>query len=255
MGSESDSIRVAAVADIHCYAEVRERLRYELRPANDVADVLVLAGDLTLLGKLEEAEMLAEELEHIHVPIVGVLGNHDFEGDRQDAITKVLEDAGVHMLDGTTATFECGGRRIGFAGVKGFCGGFGERLLAPFGESPLKDFVKVGQHEAEKLTQALERLRTEDRVDRLVAVTHYAPIRDTVVGEPAEIFPFLGSSRLCEAIDRFKVDVAFHGHAHYGTALGHTPAGIPVYNVARPLVKTFVVHAIAPGREREAVLA
>lgn len=254
MGVEDGSIRIAAIADVHCYSEVRERLRYELRPANDEADVLVLPGDLTLLGKVEEAEMLAEDLRQVHVPIVAVLGNHDFEGDRQDTIALVLEQAGVHVLDGTTATFECRGRRVGFAGVKGFCGGFGDRLLAPFGESPLKEFVRVGQREADRLAAALEKLRNEERVDHVVAVTHYAPIRDTVVGEPAEIFPFLGSTRLCEPIDRFLADVAFHGHAHYGSPAGRSPAGIPVYNVARPLVKSLVFHELQAEREREIVL-
>ncbi|MGH2461728.1 MAG: metallophosphoesterase family protein [Chloroflexota bacterium] len=246
MGDESAPIRIAAIADVHCYDELRGRLRIELAPVNEQADVLVLAGDLTLYGKLDEARIFADELREVRIPMIGVLGNHDYEMNQERAIRECMRDAGVSMLDGETTTIVIRGRSVGFAGVKGFCGGFGDCLVAPFGESPLKSFVRAGQTEAEKLDAGLRDLRRRDAVDHLVAIVHYAPIRETVVGESPELFPFLGNSSLCEPIDRYDADVCFHGHAHYGSPFGHTPRGIPVYNVARPLVRTYVVHALAP---------
>ncbi len=246
MGDETAPIRIAAIADVHCYDELRGRLRYELEPVNEHADVLVLAGDLTLFGKPDEARIFAEELREVRIPMIGVLGNHDYEMNQEQTIRQCMCDAGVSMLDGDTTTLLIRGRSVGFAGVKGFCGGFGERLVAPFGESPLKSFVRVGQTEAEKLEAGLRDLRHRGAVDYLVAIVHYAPIRQTVVGESPELFPFLGNSSLCEPIDRYEADVCFHGHAHYGTRLGHTTKGIPVYNVARPLVRNYVVHTLQP---------
>lgn len=248
MGEDTTPIRIAAIADIHCYEELRGRLRYEIESVNDQADILVLAGDLTLYGKPEEARILAEELRGVRIPVVGVLGNHDYEMGQENTITAHMRDAGVAMLDGHTSTVTVRGRTVGIVGVKGFCGGFGDRLVAPFGESPLKSFVRVGQAEAEKLDAGLRKLRCDDAVDHLVAVVHYAPIRETVVGESPELFPFLGNSSLCDPVDRYEADVCFHGHAHYGTPFGHTPRGIPVYNVARPLVRTYIVHSLEPSR-------
>jgi Icc-related predicted phosphoesterase len=248
LGEDKAPIQIAAIADIHCYEELRGRLRYELEPVNEHADVLVLAGDLTLYGKLEEARILVEELRGVRVPMVAVLGNHDYEMNQEQAINAVLQQAGVAMLDGDTVTFNLRGRTVGFVGVKGFCGGFGNRLVAPFGEYPLKSFVRVGQTEAEKLDAGLRKLRDDDAVDHVVAVVHYAPIRETVVGESPELFPFLGNSSLGDPIDRYEADVCFHGHAHYGTPFGTTSQGIPVYNVARPLVRTYVVHSLVPSR-------
>jgi Icc-related predicted phosphoesterase len=248
LGEDQAPVQIAAIADVHCYEELRGRLRYELEPVNDQADVLVLAGDLTLYGKPEEARILVEELRSVRIPVVGVLGNHDYEMNHEDTIAAMMRDAGVAMLDGDTVTLTVRGRTVGFVGVKGFCGGFGQRLVAPFGEDPLKAFVRVGQTEAEKLDAGLRRLRQDGTVDHAVAVVHYAPIRETVVGESPELFPFLGNSSLCDPIDRYEVDVCFHGHAHYGTPFGRTPRGIPVYNVARPLVRTCVVHTLASSR-------
>jgi Icc-related predicted phosphoesterase len=205
---------------------------------------LVLAGDLTLNGRLDEAMVLADELRKITIPIVAVLGNHDFELNEQHNIAAVLADAGVLVLDGEPVTLTIGNRRIGFAGVKGFCGGFGDRLIAPFGEEALKAFVRVGQIEASKLDAGLRELRNDHDVDNVVVVVHYAPVRDTVVGEPPELWPYLGNSSLSDPIDRFETDVVFHGHAHYGSPFGRTPAGVPVYNVARPLVRDLVVHVV-----------
>ena len=247
MPDDRSPIRVAAIADVHCYNELRGRLRYELESVNEQADVLILAGDLTLYGQPDEARILAEEVRGIRIPMIGVLGNHDFEQEQEWVIVRILEEAGVVMLDGSATTLDIRGRRVGFAGVKGFCGGFGDHLVAPFGELPLKAFVRVGQQEAEKLDAALRRIR-DDAVDYVVAIVHYAPIRETVIGESPELFPFLGNSSLCDPIDRHEADVCFHGHAHYGSPVGRTPGGIPVYNVARPLVRTYVVHRLEPSR-------
>jgi len=248
LGDDQASIRIAAIADVHCYDELRGRLRYELESVNQDADALVLAGDLTLDGKLEEAAILVEELHGIRIPIIGVLGNHDYERNHDAAICVRMREAGVAMLDGDTVTLSLRGHTVGFVGVKGFCGGFGDRLVAPFGEYPLKSFVRVGQTEAEKLDAGLRKLRHDAELDHLVAIAHYAPIRETVVGESPELFAFLGNSSLCDPLDRYEVDVCFHGHAHYGTPFGHTPKGIPVYNVARPLVRTYVIHALKAGK-------
>lgn len=247
LGEDRSAIRIAAIADIHCYEELRGRLRYELESVNHEADALVIAGDLTLYGKADEARILADELSDVKIPMLAVLGNHDYEMSQEDVIASELEEVGVRVLDGHVETITCRGRTVGFAGVKGFCGGFGDRLVAPFGEMPLKEFVRVGQSETDKLDRALRKLRdSRDPVDFVVAVAHYAPIRETVVGEPPELFPFLGNSSLCEPIDRHHADVVFHGHAHYGSPSGRTSTGIPVYNVARPLVRTFVVHYLKP---------
>jgi len=244
LGPERAPIRIAAYGDVHCYDELRGRLRYELEPANRDADFLVLAGDLTLNGRREEAAVLAEELRGVTIPIIGVLGNHDYEMNQEGAIADELRRAGVSILDGGSVVIRCRDRRVGFSGVKGFCGGFGDRLVAPFGEAALKSFVRTGQIETEKLDRSLRLLRDDDPVDCLVAIIHYSPVRDTVIGEPPELWPYLGNSSLSDPIDRYEIDVVFHGHAHYGSRFGRTPGGIPVYNVARPLVRDLVVHQI-----------
>lgn len=244
MRPERGPIRIAAYADVHCYEGIRSRLRQELEIANEQADVLVLAGDLTLNGHWEEAKVLAEELRRLAVPVVGVLGNHDYEMGQEAQIARELSEAGVQVLDGGAIALSFHSWRVGFAGVKGFCGGFGDRLIAPFGEAALKAFVRAGQDEAAKLDRSLRHLRNGDPVDRLVAVIHYSPVRDTVVGEPPELWPYLGNSSLADPIDRYETDVVFHGHAHYGSTFGRTPGGVPVYNVARPLVRDLVIHQI-----------
>lgn len=234
------NVRIAAVADVHCDEQAHGMLAESLREVNDQADALVLAGDLTTVGKVAEARALVSELRDIRVPIVAVLGNHDYELDQDAAIAEVMRDAGIHVLDGTGVVLELAGQRVGFAGAKGFCGGFGRYLVAPFGEQSLKAFVKVGLREALGLADALRRLETERRV----VILHYAPISETLAGESPELFPFLGNSGLCEPIDEYGADVVFHGHAHNGSLRGRTPRGIPVYNVARRIVETFVVHEL-----------
>ncbi|MDB4929210.1 MAG: hypothetical protein JWM10_1694 [Myxococcaceae bacterium] len=222
-------MRIAAVGDIHCRKDAAGSIAPLLAPVNELADVLLLCGDLTDYGLVEEAHVLVKELSVVRVPMIGVLGNHDWESGTPEEVVRVLREAGVLMLDGDTC--EIGG--VGFAGVKGFIGGFGRGTLGPWGEPLIKRFVQEAIDETLKLESALSRLRTRRRV----AVMHYAPIAETVAGEPAEISAFLGNSRLAEPLGRYPVDAVFHGHAHHGTPEGRSPTGVPVYNVAMPLMK------------------
>jgi Icc-related predicted phosphoesterase len=229
MTAPRETIRLAAVADLHCARTSSGGLASLFTEAASQADVLLLGGDLTDYGLPEEARLLARELSGVKIPMLGVLGNHDCESGHEAEVVKVLVEAGVQMLDGDSV--EVSG--VGFAGVKGFCGGFGRRTLEPWGEAATKAFVHEAVGEALKLERALARLRTPQRV----ALLHYAPIEATVEGEPRELFPFLGSSRLEEPLNRYQVTVAFHGHAHRGAPEGRTSAGIPVFNVAMPLLR------------------
>lgn len=221
-------LRIAAMSDVHCGKTSQGALHATFAQAVEHADVLVLAGDLTDYGLAEEAKVLAKELAGVHVPIIAVLGNHDFEAGQEEQITAILTDAGVQVLDGGS----CEVRGVGFAGTKGFAGGFGRATLGAWGETTIKNFVNEAVHEALKLETALARLRTVPRI----AVLHYAPVRDTVVGEALEIFPFLGCGRLEEPFTRYPAVAIVHGHAHNGTEEGATSHGIPVYNVAMPLM-------------------
>jgi Icc-related predicted phosphoesterase len=227
--SAKGTVRVAAVADIHCTKTSQEALRPLFSQIAQRADILLLGGDLVDYGLPEEAVILAKELESLKLPVVGVLGNHEFESGKQDEVCRILSDAGAVMLDGEA--YEIGG--IGFAGVKGFAGGFGERALQPWGEQTIKGFVHEAIGEALKLESALAKLRTERRI----ALLHYAPIESTVKGEPIEIYPFLGSSRLEEPLNRYPVTFVFHGHAHHGSPEGRTKSNVPVYNVAMKLLQ------------------
>jgi Icc-related predicted phosphoesterase len=225
----TDVVRVAAVGDMHVPRGGHAGLTPMLAAAAATAQVLVLCGDITDYGLPEEARLVATALHQtVKIPVVAVLGNHDFESGKQDEITKILVDVGVVVLDGDA--HEVAG--IGFAGAKGFAGGFGPRALAPWGEESIKSFVHEAVNEALKLESALARLRTPVRV----AVLHYAPILGTVSGEPLEIYPFLGSSRLEDPLNRYPVSAVVHGHAHRGSLEGRTREGVPVYNVAMPLL-------------------
>jgi Icc-related predicted phosphoesterase len=223
-------MRVAAVGDLHCTKSSQGALQPWLSRIADRADVLVLCGDLTDYGLPEEAQVLGKELAVVRVPILAVLGNHDLESGKADDVCSILREAGVDILDGDAREIE----GVGFAGVKGFAGGFGARALGPWGEPTIKQFVHEAINETLKLEGALARLRTTQRA----VLLHYAPIRATVEGEPLEIFPFLGSSRLEEPLTRYPVTAVFHGHAHNGTFEGRTAADVPVYNVALPLLAT-----------------
>jgi Icc-related predicted phosphoesterase len=222
-------IRVAAVADLHCTKTSAGQLQPMLARMVESADILVLCGDLTDFGLPEEAQVLARELNAVKVPIIAVLGNHDFESGKQNEVRQILLDAGVRMLDGDA----CEIKGVGFAGVKGFAGGFGRATLGAWGEDIIKKFVQEAVNETLKLEAALARLRMPQRI----ALLHYSPIQATVEGEPPEIFAFLGCGRLGEPLHRFGVTAVFHGHAHRGTPEGKTNEGIPVYNVSLPLLR------------------
>jgi|SRR5688572_4640041 Icc-related predicted phosphoesterase len=222
-------LRIAAIGDLHVSKGSQGVFHSLFAQISATADVLVLCGDFTDYGLPEEARILARELTtSVNIPVVAVLGNHDYEGGHPEEISQILQDAGVAVLDGEATEIH----GVGFAGVKGFCGGFGRGALGPWGERAVKAFVQEAVDEALKLESALARLRTTRRI----AVLHYAPIRATVEGEPPEIFPYLGSGRLEEPINRYRVSAVFHGHAHRGTAEGRTTTGVPVYNVAMPLL-------------------
>lgn len=225
-----DVVRIGAVADVHYGRESEKRLRPVFEEVARRVDVLLLGGDLTDFGLPEEAQVLVRDLtEVVRVPVVAVLGNHDFEGGKEQELTAVLRDAGVRVLDGDAVEV----KGVGIVGVKGFGGGFGRGTLEPWGEAGVKRFVHEAVEEALKLERALARLHTPARV----ALMHYAPIRETVVGEPEEIFAFLGCGRLEEPLNRYGVQAIFHGHAHRGAHEGKTSAGIPVYNVALPVMR------------------
>jgi Icc-related predicted phosphoesterase len=222
-------LRIAAVGDLHVSKTSQGAFQPLFSQISDVADVLLICGDFTDYGLPDEARILARELTaSMKIPVIAVLGNHDYEAGKQHEIREILSDAGVTVLDGE-ATEVLG---VGFAGVKGFAGGFGRGALGPWGEHAIKAFVQEAVDEALKLEAALARLRTHKRV----ALLHYSPVRATVEGEPPEIFAYLGSSRLEEPINRYRVSAVFHGHAHRGAPDGRTSAGIPVHNVAMPLL-------------------
>lgn len=222
-------LRIAAIGDIHVSKSSQGTFHPLFAQISQTADVLLLCGDFTDYGLPEEARILARELTtSVNIPVIAVLGNHDYEAGHQGEIRQILGDAGVSVLDGEATEVH----GVGFAGVKGFAGGFGRGALGPWGEQAIKMFVQEAIDEALKLEAALARLRTTRRI----AVMHYSPVRSTVEGEPPEIFPYLGSSRLEEPINRYRVSAVFHGHAHRGTAEGRTSAGVPVYNVAMPLM-------------------
>jgi Icc-related predicted phosphoesterase len=221
-------LRIAAVGDVHFSGVDGGVLRPVFIDASREADVLVLCGDLTTHGEPAQVEGLLGELQGVEIPIVAVLGNHDYEADRVDEVKSVLERRGIHLLDGDGVVIE----GVGFAGVKGMGGGFDRGALSAFGEPIYKRFVQEAIDEALKLETALQRLDTETKV----AVLHYSPIRATLAGEPEEIFPYLGSSRLLPPIETYSPAAVFHGHAHIGALEAATPSGIPVYNVSHSLL-------------------
>ncbi len=231
MPTTNGTVRIAAVADIHCNKSNQSALHALLAEINDRADVLLIGGDCTDLGLPEEAQLLAKELTAtVKIPIIGVLGNHDYESGKQDQVKQILCDAGMSLLDGDT----CVVRGVGFAGLKGFGGGFGKATVQAFGEDVIKAFVKETVNDALRLEAALARL---EETPQRVVLLHYAPIKATVEGEPPEIFAFLGSSRLEEPVNRFEVAAVFHGHAHGGSPEGKTSKDVPVYNVSVPVLR------------------
>ena len=223
-------MRIAATADLHFTPARFSALHDQLNRVRDESDVFVLAGDLTNFGKPEEMEHLLNVLVRLRLPTIVVLGNHDYESGREADLMRMMTQEGIKVLDGSA--YERDG--VGFAGTKGFVGGFGRGVLTAFGETEIKTFVRAGIDEALKLERAMSQLRTKKRV----IILHYSPIAATVEGEAHEIYPFLGTSRLAEVIDRHGADLVLHGHAHNGKCDGKTSAGIPVHNVAITLLQS-----------------
>jgi Icc-related predicted phosphoesterase len=234
-------IRVAAVGDLHAGLDTRGTLRPAFRTLPECADVLLLAGDLTRVGSDQELRVLLDELDGVPVPCAAVLGNHDYESDRAPLLTDLLCDAGVHVLEGSSAVFDVGGVTLGVAGTKGFGGGFVDACGSEFGEPEMKAFVGHTRRLAGELFRALSELRTDLRV----ALLHFAPVPDTLGAERPEIYPFLGSYLLGEAVDHAGADLVIHGHAHHGLEHGVTPGGIAVRNVALPVIdQAFKLYAL-----------
>lgn len=227
--ADGRELRIAAVGDLHYGHAGRGTLADVFAGVDRAADVLALCGDLTAAGRPEQMNGFVDELATLEIPIVAVLGNHDHEADAAEELTAILEDRGVRVLQGESVVIE----GVGFAGVKGFAGGFDGGALAPFGEKLIKDFVQHAVDDALALENALRKLETEHKVVML----HYSPVVDTIAGELESIYPFLGSSRLLAPIETLGASVVLHGHAHRGRPEGVTPGGIPVYNVARPLLR------------------
>ncbi len=230
-GGRGGTVRIAAISDVHCKVDSSGALRPVFAQIAGEADVLVMCGDLTHLGLVEELQVFLHEVEPAlkAMPVLTVLGNHDFEANRQDEILAVLSRSGIVVLDGNSVDV-CG---IGFTGVKGFGGGFGEQALQPWGEAVIKNFVNAVAEESDKLESALANMKSGPRI----VLMHYAPIRATVKGESPEIFPFLGSSRMEEALDRHAVTAVFHGHSHKGYYAGRTSKDVPVFNVSVAVLK------------------
>lgn len=230
-----DAVTLAVVGDLHWHVDQRPTFHHHFKSVHEVADFLVLPGDLTGAGLPAEARLLAGVLARVQIPIIVVLGNHDVHSDQGPEVTRILQDAGAHVLHGggDAVTFTARGVTVGFCGTKGFCGGFGARCLTPFGEPSIKSFIAETKDEAARVDHDLRGLRT----DLKIVIFHYSPIETTVCGEPRELYPFLGSSLLCEPVDKLGADLVVHGHAHLGTELGQTESGIPVRNVALPVLK------------------
>jgi len=226
-------IRVAAFGDCHVGADSRGLLRGAMARVHEHADVLLIAGDLTKCGTAAEAEVLAAELDALSVPAFAVLGNHDHHADEVEAVVSVMESAGVRVLEGDAVTVDVRSRRVGVAGVKGFGGGFPGASGSEFGEAEMKAFMRHSKVVADRMHDALTSLTCDARI----ALTHYSPVEDTLRGERLEIYPFLGSYLLAEAIDRAGADLAIHGHAHAGSPQGTTPGGVAVRNVAQPVIR------------------
>ena len=237
-------IRVAAVGDVHLGEDLRGTVAPRLSGLAADADVLLLAGDLTQHGTSTEGEVVAEEFAGLPVPVVAVLGNHDYHSGQQDEITRALTGAGITVLEGSGVVLSLPGGRLGVAGTKGFGGGFPGKCASEFGEPEMKSFVRHSRDLAAGLSKAIADLDADTRV----ALTHYSPVKETLAGEPPEIYPFLGSYFLAEAGDGAGVNLMLHGHAHAGTEKGLTPGGVSVRNVALPVLRrAYAVYCLGSG--------
>ncbi len=240
-------IRIAAVGDVHYGKNSKDRLRYHLEQLKECADLFLIAGDLTQSGLLEEAKVLAQDLSYSEVPVVVVLGNHDYHNNEQLEILSLFQDYGVIALEGQSVTLEVGSKTVGVMGLKGFGGGFVGACISEFGEPETKAFARHCKEQADILRKGLESLNT----DYKFALTHFSPVESTLLGEKKEIYPFLGSYLLAEAIDSVPVTAAFHGHAHLGVEKGETARGVPVRNVAQSVIKNaYKVYLFQPPDAR-----
>ncbi|MBT2407615.1 MULTISPECIES: metallophosphoesterase [unclassified Streptomyces] len=240
-------IRVAAVGDIHLGPDSQGLLRPAFETLPRSADLLLLAGDLTRHGTAAEARVVAAEVAELSIPVVAVLGNHDYQSDEQEAVTRILTESGVSVLEGEGVLLDLDGTKVGVAGTKGFCGGFAGRSASEFGEREMKSFVGYTRDCADGLFRALREV-ADAGCGLRIALTHFAPVPDTLAGEPLEIYPFLGSYLLAEAVDRAGADLAVHGHAHRGTEHGVTAGGVRVRNVAMPVIdRAFAVYHLGSG--------
>ena len=238
------SVRIAAVGDVHFGVDSTDTLRPHLEELADHADLLLVAGDVTTCGSPAEAEALAAELEAATVPVVGVLGNHDYHAGREDDVAAALESSGVRVLEGAGLTIDVDGARVGVAGVKGFCGGFAGACGSDFGESEMKAFIRHTKERAHALELALSQLEADVKI----ALLHYSPVKGTLLGERLELYPFLGSHLLAEAVDRGGAQLALHGHAHRGTEKGVTPGGVHVRNVSQPVLRrAYAIYSLDPA--------
>jgi Icc-related predicted phosphoesterase len=248
-------MRVAAIGDVHIGPDSVGTFQPGLAALADDADVLLLAGDLTKCGTVEEAQLFVDELDDVSVPIVAVLGNHDHHADRPHEVSEVLRGRDITVLEGTSTILELAGGRLGIAGVKGFGGGFTDTAGSAFGEHEMKAFVRHTQTLAAQLAAELQRL-ADAGTDHRVVLMHYAPIAETVAGERREIYPFLGSQLFGEAIDEVGADLAVHGHAHSGIEHGTTPGGVPVRNVALPVIGcAYRVYVLGDADDRDVAMA
>jgi Icc-related predicted phosphoesterase len=238
-------IRVAAIGDLHVGDDGYAPWRDALKSVSDEADLLLLAGDLTRVGAIAEARAVAAALELVSIPIVAVLGNHDYHDGNERELCRILASRGVRVLEGTTASIDANGARIGIAGSKGFGGGFANACGSDFGEPEMKAFIRHTTLLSQRLARALESLEADWRV----ALLHYSPIPTTLSGEQPQIYPFLGSHLLGDAIDAVGADLVVHGHAHAGTEKGVTPAGVRVRNVAQPVIRSAYRVYCLGGRE------
>lgn len=240
------TLRLAAIADLHVAEDSSGKFAPHWQTLHEAADVLLLGGDLTNHGNARQAQVLAQELTVVQVPVIAVLGNHDYHANQPAQVRQALESVGVTVLEGETATLTINGITLGVAGTKGFGGGFAGACGHAFGEPEMKEFMCVTERMAARLEENLHGLTTALRV----ALLHYAPVKETLAGERLEIYPFLGSYLLAEALDRGGADLVLHGHAHHGAEKGVTAHGIPVRNVAMPLLKrAYTIYELEERRE------
>ncbi len=241
-------IRIAAVGDVHFDRKSHNRLGLHFTGLEDKADLFLLAGDLTQTGHPEEMRVLADDLRKCPIPIVAVLGNHDYHVDQVDQVTGILNEIGVTVLEGNAIIFEVNGQRVGVAGTKGFGGGFVGACGSDFGEAEMKAFMRHSRNSARQFENVIK----EMNADYKIALLHYSPTAQTLAGEKKEIYPFLGCYHFAEAIDYGKADICFHGHAHAGVERGETPGGCPVRNVAQPVIRhAFNIYTLDRQRLRE----